>query len=69
MYFTATITIHHSGGVALSIGGGSAFHGGVALFMGGGIFHVGVVYPWGGLTLVLTWLKAGRGGGIHGGVS
>ena len=54
MYFAATIAIHHSAarGVALSMGGGGAFHGGVALYVGGG------------LTLVLPWLMAGGGGGV-----
>ncbi len=61
MYFAATIAIHHSGGVALSMGGGT-FHGGGGNFYGGVALFMG-----GGLTLVLTWLKASRGGGIHGG--
>ncbi len=36
---------------------------------GGGTSVGGVAYPWGGLTLVLTWLMASRAGGnaIYGG--
>ena len=49
MYFAAAIAIHHSDG-------GGTFHGGWH-------FIWRVAYPWRGLTLVLTWLKAG----IHGG--
>ena len=42
MYFAAAITIHHSEGGGISMGGG-------------------------GLTLVLTWLMAGRGVASRGG--
>ena len=32
--------------------------------MEGGDFHGGWCFPWGGLTLVLTWLMASKGGGV-----
>ncbi len=63
MYFTATITIHHSEGLALSMGGG-VFHAGGVVHHGECTFHGGGMSLEGfdfGPHLVDGW----QGGGIH----